>query len=264
MAGISAKDVQRLHHETGAGLMDAKRALEETNGDLDAARRWLREQGLAKSAALSGRDNPEGAVAISVLERSAAMVSLKCETDFVAKNDDFVNLLDEMTLAVAKNGPSALDAFKDEVERLRLSMRENIEIGEVVHFEFPPDHILGSYLHIQNGRGVNGVLVELEGGNENLAHEIAMHIAFARPKYVTEEEVPEEEIEQERQVAIKQAENANRPPQAIPKIVEGKIREYLTQRCLYLQPFIKNEKETIRQHLGAAKVLRFAQVVVGR
>jgi len=253
-ANFSAKDVQTLRQQTGAGMMDAKRALTESGGNMDDAARWLREKGLAQSAKRSDRDADQGAVSVANTGSIAAAVELRCETDFVAKSPDFVALVEDLADAVATKGENAVAERQGDVENLGITLKENISVGRVVRFEAPSGAVLDAYLHIQNERGVNGVLVELQGGDQALAHELALHIAFARPEYLTRDEVPAEEVEKEREILEAETRNEGKPEQAIPKIVEGKLAGR----------FFADPKVTIKQLLGDAKVTRFAQVEVGR
>src|SRR6185503_4510046 len=178
MADFTAKDVQALRQATGAGMMDAKKALTENEGDFDAAAQWLREKGLAKVAKLADRENTQGTVSAVVDGTVGAIVELKCETDFSAKSTDFVELVQELADLCAGKGTNALAERSEALENLKIAKKENIELGKVVRIEAAPGHILDSYLHIQDGRGVNAVLVELDGGSRELAHDLAVHIAF--------------------------------------------------------------------------------------
>ena len=265
MAEFSAKDVQKLRQVTGAGMMDAKRALEESGGDMEAAARWLREKGLAQSAKRSDRSAEQGAVSVTNTGSVAAAVELRCETDFVAKSPDFVALVEELVDAVAAKGEEAVAERQADVENLGIALKENISVGRVVRFEAPAGAVLDAYQHEQNGRGVNGVLVELQGGDQVLAHEIALHIAFARPDHLTRDEVPAEDVEKERQILEAETRNEGKPEQAIPKIVEGKLAgRFFAERVLLEQKYVRDPKQTIKQILGDAAVNRFAQVEVGR
>src|SRR5581483_9043236 len=213
MAEFSAKDVKDLRDATGAGMMDAKRALTETDGDFHAAAAWLRERGLGKAAERSDRDNVEGAVAVARSGEAAALVELKSETDFVAKSPQFVAMVEELAAAVAAAGEGAVDDRKDAIDDLKLTLKENIELGRVVRFEPAPGHVLDSYLHVQNGRGVNAILVELEGGTPELAHDIAVHIAFGKPGVLQRDEVPPADVDAERAALEAQTRNEGKPEQ---------------------------------------------------
>lgn len=265
MAEVTAKDVQELRRRTGAGILDARKALQETGSDLDKAIQWLREQGLAGAAKRGDRERAEGAVSVVVTGggRLGAVVALECETDFVAKSADFVRLVDTLAEHLATDGEPALAQAAPEIEQLQITLKENIAVGRHVRFEAEEGSILESYLHVQNGRGVNGVLVELTGGSAELAHDIAVSIAFYRPEYLRREDVPAEAIAAERATIEKIARNEHKPEAQLEKIVEGRLNAWFKERVLLEQPLAKDDKKTITQVLGGAEVRRFAQVVVG-
>jgi elongation factor Ts len=260
---FSAKDVQKLRQMTGVGMLDARNALVETGGDLDKAVTALREKGLASQAKRADRDASEGAVAIGRSGRVASIVQLRSETDFVAKSDQFVAFATELADLVAEEGEAALEAKADEIDTLKITLKENISVGRVVRIEAPADGVVDSYLHLQAGRGVNAVVVALSGGTEALAHDIAAHIAFARPSYLSRDDVPEAEVAAERETVEKIARNEGKPDAALPKIVEGRLNGWYKERVLLDQPYVKDEKQTIATLLGPATVTAFAQVVVG-
>ncbi|HUQ64090.1 MAG TPA: translation elongation factor Ts [Acidimicrobiales bacterium] len=266
MSPVSAKEVQALRQVTGAGMMDAKRALQETNGDAAAATKWLRERGLSQSAARSDRANEQGAVAVARAGGAAATIELKSETDYVAKSDAFKALADKLAEAVAARGEDATAEFDAEIDDLRVTLKENIGLGRVVRFDAPEGAVIDSYLHVQNGRGVNGVLVELTGGDADLAHDIALHIASQRPRWVSRDDVPPETIAAERETLEQLTRNEGKPEQAIPKIVEGRLGGFFKDvgGCLLDQAFVKDNKQTVGQVLGDASVTRFTQVEIGR
>ncbi|MHB1930392.1 MAG: translation elongation factor Ts [Acidimicrobiales bacterium] len=268
MADFTAQDVKALRDATGAGMMDAKRALTENDGDFDEAARWLRERGLGKAAARSGNENAEGAVAVAVTPdgKAGALVEVKSETDFGAKSPQFVDFVEDLARTVAAEGEGALDSRKDALDDLRVTLKENIELGRVVRFEAAERDVLETYLHVQNGRGVNGALVELAGGDAELAHDIAVHIAFGRPQYLTRDEVPAPAVEAERATAENQTRLEGKPEAALPKIVEGKLNGWYKRvpgGVLLEQPYAKDDKQSVAQRLGKASVVRFAQVVIG-
>jgi elongation factor Ts len=264
MADFTAKDVQALRQATGAGMMDAKRALSDNDGDAEAAAKWLREKGLAKATERSSRVSEQGAVAVADTGAGAAIVELKSETDYVAKSPDFRSLVEDLARAVAAEGEEAAQRRQDEIDSLKIKLKENIGLGRVVRFEPPEDGVVDSYLHLQSDRGVNGVLVEVVGGNKELAHDIALHVGFARPEYLSRDDVPAERVEEERKVLENISRNEGKPEQALPKIVEGRLNGWYKERVLLEQPFVKDNKQTIGQLLGPARVTRFAQVEIGR
>ena len=259
----TAKDVQSLRQATGAGMMDCKKALEENGGDLEAAKQWLREKGLAASAKRDDRDNAQGVVALIVEGNKAAIAKLKCETDFVASSDNFKAEADAIARAVLESGEAGADTRAAQVDDLKVTLKEKIEVGEVVRFEAGAGNVLESYTHIQGGRGVNGVLVEMSGASNELAHDVAVHIAFARPRYLRREDVPAEEVEKERATLETLTRNEGKPEQAIAKIVEGRIGGFFKDICLLEQPYAKDDKVSISQLIGSATIVRFAQVEIG-
>jgi elongation factor Ts len=279
MPEISTKDVAALRKSTGAGMMDCKRALEETGGDMDAAKDWLRQKGLAGAAKRAGREANEGAIEVVVDGNRAALVELNCETDFVAKGDVFREALGGLTrLAIAEGDTdfgarpydgTTVDEFAN---GLSGTLGEKIEVGRVVRFE-TTDGLLDGYKHVQNERGVVGVLVELGGVDVNdtqardVAHDIALHIASAAPRYVAREDVPADIVERERAILEAQTREEGKPEQAIGKIVEGKLNGFYKTVALLEQPFVKDQKSTVKSLVGSlaggASVRRFARVKIG-
>jgi elongation factor Ts len=260
---FTAKDVQALRQATGAGMMDAKRALEAADGDAEAAKQWLREKGLGDAAKRQERESSQGAVSLFVDDRRAALVKVTSETDFVASSETFRKLANDLAALVAQNGADAVSQREKELEQLRITLKENIQVAAVERIEAAEGDVLESYLHVQGGRGVNGVLVQLDGGSSELAHDIAVHIAFARPKYLATEDVPAEEVAAERATLENLTRNEGKPEQAIPKIVDGRLQGYFKTVCLLEQPFAKDDKVQIKDLLGGAKLVRWAQVEIG-
>jgi elongation factor Ts len=260
---FTAQDVKALRVSTGAGMMDCKKALEETDGDLEAAKQFLREKGLAASAKRDDRDNNQGVVAITVDGNVGAMVLLKSETDFVAGSDQFKAEAAELVALVAAKGPDAVADRTTDLDELKILLKEKIELGDVVHMAAADGNVIGHYEHVQGGRGVNGVLVEVAGGDADLAHDIAVHIAFARPKYLSRDEVPADVVEAERKTLETITLNEGKPEQAVPKIVEGRLNGFFKDVCLLEQPYAKDDKQSIQQFIGSARIVRFAQVEIG-
>jgi elongation factor Ts len=260
---FTAKDVQSLRQSTGAGMMDCKKALENNNGDIEEAKQWLREKGLAASAKRDDRDNNQGVVALVVTNNVGAIVKLKSETDFVAGSDQFKGEAQALAELVAAKGEAAVAERAAILDDLKIVLKEKIELGEVVRIEAAPGNIVDSYQHIQGGRGVNAVLVELEGGSVELAHDIAVHIAFARPKYLSREDVPADVLEKEKATLEAISRNEGKPEASLPKIVEGRINGFFKDVCLVEQPYAKDDKQSVTQILGGAKIIRFAQVEIG-
>lgn len=263
MPTFTAADVQALRKSTGAGMMDAKKALEANDGDATAAAKWLREKGIAKAAERSDRANTQGAVTAVVEGNVGVIVELRSETDFVAKSDEFKELASDLASAVASRGEDAVEELKGRIDDLRMSLKENIELGRVVRFEAPGANVVDSYVHVQNERGVNAVLVELEGGSTEVAHDVALHIASARPRYLNRDDVPADVVETERETLENLTRNEGKPEQAIEKIVTGRLNGFFKDVVLNEQGFVKDEKSTVADHVAPAKVVRFAQVEIG-
>lgn len=260
---ITAKDVQTLRQSTGVGMMDAKKALEANNGDQEAATQWLRVQGLASAAKRADREAGEGAVAVVRDGKVAAIVELRCETDFVAKSEEFVSLVDEIAARVCVDGEGATAQFQDRIEKMLTTLKENISIGRVYRLEAGPDEVVETYWHPQAGRGVNGVAVVLKGGTDEMAHEVAVHIAFAKPLYLKREDVPADEVDAERKTVEEISRNEGKPEAALPKIIEGRLNGWFKDRVLLEQSYVKDEKQTIQQFLNGATITSYAQVVIG-
>ena len=262
---VTAKEVQALRQLTGAGMMDAKRALVENDGDAEAAALWLRERGLGKAAERSGRENVEGAIALARQDNVASLVNLRCETDFVAKSPDFVNLANDIAQAVVEKGESAAAEFQGAIDDLKITLKENIDLGQVVRIEAPAGHVLDTYLHVQNGRGVNGILVELDGGTQELAHDIALTAAFSRPSVVSVDQVDPEAIATERAQLEKETIAEGKPEAALEKIVTGKLTGWHKRQpggVLLEQPFAKEPKQSVGQQLGDVKIVNFSQLLI--
>jgi len=279
MADISAKDVAALRKATGAGMMDCKRALEESGGDIEAAKDWLRKKGLAGASKRKGRAADQGAVEVVADGAAGAVVELNCETDFVAKGADFQNVLGALAAQVASEGDADIAAQSFEgstvgetITQMGATLGERIELGRVARYE-SADGLLDGYKHVQNERGTIGVLVELGGvdpGDEKartVAHDIALHIASAAPRYVSKDDVPADAIEKERELLTELTRNEGKPENAIEKIVTGRLNGFYKDYCLLEQGFVKEPKTTIAkllEGLGAqATVRRFARIKIG-
>jgi elongation factor Ts len=262
MAEITAKEVKRLRDATGAGMMDCKKALIESDGDFDKAVEALRKKGLAKAAERSDRENREGAVAAAVGTNSAALVQLKSETDFTAKNGAFLALVQKLADAVLSDGEGAVETLMPAIEDLKLVTKENIEVGKVVRFEAAPGNTIDTYVHIQDGRGVNAVIVEGSGVDPAVLHDIALHVAFAKPIALRRDEVPADLAERERATLLEITKSEGKPEAAWDKIVDGRIAAWYKERVL-LDQGIFGEKETVREKVGQGSIVRFAQAYIG-
>ena len=259
---VSARDVKALRDATGAGMMDAKKALTATDGDMEAARQILREQGLAKAGARTGRENDQGAIAIAGNGTSAAVVQLKCETDFSAKNESFTSLVQALAESVLDAGPAAVDRHSGEIEDLKLVLKENIQVGVVEHLEAADGNLLDSYLHRQDGRGVNAVVVEGSGVGADALHQVALHVAFAKPQFLSAEEIPAAEVERERAALLEITKAEGKPAPAWDKIVDGRMRGWYAERVL-LEQGLHGEKTTVKNSIDGGSIVRFVQVIIG-
>ena len=260
---FTAQDVKALRESSGAGMMDCKKALQENDGDMETAKTWLREKGLAASAKREDRDASQGVVSLVIDGNVGAIVELKCETDFTAGSDQFKAEADALAHLVAAKGTDAVSERTTELEELKVTLKENISLGKVERIEAAEGSILDSYQHIQGGRGVNAVLVEVVGGTPELAHDIAVHIAFARPTYLSRDDIPDDVIAAERATLETITLNEGKPEAAVPKIVEGRIQGFFKDVALLDQPYAKDDKQSVKQILGSASIGAYAQVEIG-
>jgi len=276
---FGAKDVAALRKATGAGMMDAKKALEASDGDADKAKDWLREKGLAGAGKRAGRAADQGAIDVVVVGTTGALVELNCETDFVAKGADFKAAVTALAQHVVAGGDENLadqayegSTVAEFLVLLSAKLGEKLELGRVVRYE-TPDGLLDGYKHIQNDRGTIGVIVELGGVDaadekaKAVAHDIALHIASAAPRYVTRDDVPADVVAKEREVLEALSRNEGKPEQALPKIIEGRLNGFFKDVALVEQGFVREPKTAVKQLLADlgpdATVRRFARVKIG-
>ncbi len=272
MAEITAGMVKALRELTGLGMMECKKALSETDGDMKAAEDLLRIKSGAKASKAAGRVTAEGMIGafVSADKKSGALVELNCETDFVAKNQDFVDFAKALAELVSKTGltdvaalsGSEMDGGKT-VEALRqalvMKLGENISVRRMVRFQTQGQ--LACYLH---GSKI-GVLVDYAGADEALGKDIAMHIAASKPVCVSKDEVPAELLAKEREIYTAQAAESGKPANIVEKMVDGRMAKYLAEITLLGQPFVKDPDQTVEKLLAArkAKVNAFQMFVVG-
>jgi elongation factor Ts len=279
MAEFGASDVAALRKATGVGMMDCKRALEESGGDLEAAKDWLRAQGLTKGAKRAGRVAEQGAVDVVVDGAIGALVELTCETDFVAKGADFTGLVAALARQVAEHDDADLEAqpfdggtVGEAIKQLGAKLGENVGLGRVSRYE-AGDGLVDGYKHMQNERGTIGVLVEIgrvdpsDPNAREVAHDIALHVASAAPRWAKRDEVPADVVEKERAVLEELTRNEGKPEQAIAKIVEGRLNGYFKENVLAEQGFVRDPKTTVAKLLAGlgpdADLRRFVRVKVG-
>ena len=266
---ITAESVRLLRERTGAGMMECKRALVETKGDLDTAAEWLRKSGLAKADKKAARIAAEGTVAIERAGLDAVLVEINCETDFVARSDQFQEFARDVASVALQQNPATLEALMAQKqgsgsleERRRVliaKIGENISVRRFTRVSSPG--VLGVYLH----GGRIGALVALRGGNEDLARDLAMHVAATNPAYIDGADVPAAVLDKERSILTEQTRAEKKPPEIIAKMVEGRLRKYLAEITLLGQPFVKDPDTSVEKLLkkSAAAVVQFARYEVG-
>ena len=283
---ISAKDVAELRRRTGAGMLDCKKALEESGGDMEKAVELLRAKGIAKAEKRAGRSASQGVIVVELAAdgTAGAMVEVNCETDFVARTEDFQNLARALARHVLANAPqgtgegTALDGqawtgqgggtVEEFVKASAARTGEATTFRRWAHFA-RPDGVVGHYLH---HNGMVGVLVELEGGKgeaaSQLSRDVALHVASADPLGVRPEDIPADLLDRERRIAEEQVAQEGKPEQIRSKIVEGKLRKFVAERTLLEQPFVKDDTTTVGQLVDKAgaglSVVRFARFQVGQ
>jgi elongation factor Ts len=263
---ISASLVKELRERTGAGMMDCKRALEETGGDLEAARVLLRERGLASAGKRAGRATSEGLVTIAIEGQVGAIVGVGCETEPVAKSEELRSFAERALRAVHARGPEALQHLEQERLELIGRLGENVVIAGAERFEAADGHVLAGYTHPPAHK--IGVLVELAGGTPELARLVAMHVSFAAPAWATRAEVPAEAVEAERRIFLNSDEVQARPEAAREKIVDGMLAKRFFAATpggvLADQAWIHDPAKTVAQALeeAGAAIVRFARVSV--
>lgn len=267
---ISAALVKELRERTGAGMMECKKALTESRGDIDLAVEHMRKAGLAKADKKAGRIAAEGRIAIAQSGHAAAMVEVNCETDFVANGEDFSAFVRNVAETVLAKAPADADVLGnlplvngksvDTVRReLVAKIGENISLRRFTLFK--SNGVLGTYAH---GTRI-GVLVEMQGGTPALAKDIAMHVAASKPVCVKPEEVSSEALDAEREIIRAQSADSGKPAAIIEKMVEGRLKKFLAEVTLLGQPFVKDPDVSVEKLLtrAGAKVLRFARFEVG-
>ena len=268
MSEISAALVKELRDATGAPMMDCKRALQETNGDLEAARTILRERGMAQAAKRADRSTTEGLVGYRLENGTGTMVAVGSESEPVSKNEEFQSFAKKVLEAVVADGPAAVESLEEDRVDVAAKLGENIVIVGAERYEVGEGEVVNAYTHPPANK--IGVLVKLKGGSEELARQLAMHISFAAPEWLTKEDVPAEAIEKEKQVYLNSDELEGKPEQAKEKIVEGMLakRFFAAQPggVLTEQPWIHDSAKTVGQALGeaGAHVVAFKRLSVAK
>ena len=270
---FSASDVKTLREKTGAGMLDCKKALDETKGDIDKAVDWLREKGIAKAAKKADRIAAEGLAEIFIDGNKALVLEVNCETDFVAKNEEFKALVNKMGNAILANGTSsdkeALEikvdgeTINDMIIALTSKLGEKISFRRMTAATKADNQSFGSYIHMG---GKIASLVIIEGNNSEVAREVAMHAAAMRPLYVNEADVPSNVLEREKEIMRQELLNEGKPADKIDNILVGKVRKYYEEVCLENQIYVKAEnKETVAKFLemNNSKLVSMVRFEVG-
>ena len=265
MSMISASQVKELREKTGLGLMDCKKALQEANGDIDLAIEELRKTSGIKASKKSGRSAEDGLIGIEMQDQNIFMVEVNCETDFVARDDSYISFTKEVLEIYSKNPDMSLEqlletGIEDSRERLVQKLGENIIVRRMAKTD--NSSTIGSYLHSNHKIGC---LVSLDGGDEELANDIAMHAAATDPMAVSPSDIPEDVLSKEREIFKAQSEESGKPPEIIEKMIEGKISKFLSEVSLTDQDFVKDPNTKISQLLNEknATILSFTRFEVG-
>jgi elongation factor Ts len=266
---ITADTVKQLRERTGAGMMECKKALVEAQGDLSSAADILRKNGLSKADKKAARVAAEGSVAVERAGDSAVLVEVNCETDFVARSDEFLHFAREVARVALQKAPATLEALlalrdgslslEEQRRALIAKIGENITVRRFVRVTAPG--ALGAYIH----GGRIGSLVALKGGDEALARDLAMHVAAVNPAYIDAGGVPADVLEKERGILTEQTKAEKKPPDIIAKMVEGRLRKYLAEITLLGQPFVKDPDTTVEKLIkkSGATVVQFVRYEVG-
>jgi elongation factor Ts len=262
---ISAALVKELRDQTGAPMMDCKRALQETNGDIEAAKRVLRERGVASAQKRAGRETSEGKVGYRIAEEGlrGTIVAVGCETEPVSNNDEFLAFAKKVLEVVEQEGPGAEQQLEDERVQLSGKLGENIAVVGAARFEAVDGARIEGYAHPPANK--LGVLVQLRGGSPELARKVAMHIAASAPQWIGRDDVPEDVVRTEREIFANSDEVQSKPEQAREKIVEGMVnKRFFADRVLTDQPWIHDTGKTVGDALGedSAEVLEFERLAL--
>ena len=249
---MNASLIKELSDISGAGLMDCKKALENSNGDIDKAMDYLREKGISKAAKKEGRIAAEGLSTVLVEGNSAAVVEVNCETDFVAKNEKFINLVNTIAKLIVENDVTTLEeanelkteegTLKDTLVNMTATIGEKISFRRFARLTKTDSQNFGGYIHMG---GKISVLTLVEGASEEVAKDVSMHSAAMRPSYVKREEVPTDEVEKEMAILKEQAMNEGKPADIAEKMVNGRINKYYKEICLEEQDFVKDSDVTV-------------------
>ncbi|KRM57052.1 hypothetical protein C5L31_001547 [Secundilactobacillus malefermentans] len=258
MAKITAQQVKDLRDQTSVGMMDAKKALVASDGDISKAIDYLREKGIAKAEKKSSNVAANGLAQIAIHDNVAAIVEVNSETDFVATNDTFKDLANKIADTIALNNPADLDAalklktdkgtIDDAIVETTQVMSEKVSLRRFQVVEKSDKDVFGSYLH--NG-GQIGALVILEGADQEVAKNVAMHVAAVNPEFVSRDDIPKQRLDHEREVLKKEALNEGKPEKIVEKMVDGRLRKFLSEISLADQEFVMDSDQTVSQYVSS-------------
>jgi elongation factor Ts len=265
VSAISAALVKELRDMTGAGMMDCKRALVETNGDLEAARTLLRERGIAQAGKRAGRATTEGKVGYRVADdrKKGTMVAVGCETEPVSNNDEFLSFARRVLEVVEEGGPGAEEALEEERVQLVAKLGENVTVAGAARYEAVDGGVIDGYAHPPANK--LGALVQVRGGSDELARRVAMHVVASAPQWIGREDVPKDVVQAEREIFANSDEVLSKPEQAREKIVEGMLnKRFFAAQVLVEQPWIHDAAKTVGQALeeDGAEVLEFERLAL--
>jgi len=268
---ITAQMVKTLREQTGAGMMECKKVLTEAEGDIQKAEMLLVSRGQKKAQKSASRTAAEGIIAIQTNDKAAVMVEVNCETDFAAKDENFTNFGKKITQLCLDNNITTIDALNEQSidgeavnvarESLVAKIGENVQVRRILQETATSEQVIGSYVHRQR----IGSIVTLQGGDEELAKDLAMHIAALNPKYFRHEDMPQEDIEKQKAIFLEKEQGSGKPDNVIEKIVEGKIKKIMNEECLVGQSFFKDPDHTVAGLLKSrnAEIVRYTRFEVG-
>ncbi len=274
---ISAQDVKKLKDMTNAGLMDCKKALTESNGDFDGALKYLKEKGLADAKKRGDRETNEGGVFVGKNDKRVALALIGCETDFVATNDLFVKGANTVIQKALTDAKEDLSVYKDTLQEVITQTKENVELKKIVIISIAANQFAATYIHGKNRIGVASIFESADNSVfENkefieMTNNICLHIAANAPYYLTENEVPQKELEEQKEIFMKQLAESGKPANVLENIVKGKVSKYFSEICLLNQKYVKDDKLTVTDYIKSVnkaigkevKMVRFERVMIG-
>jgi len=276
MTQITTAMVKELREQTGAGMMDVKRALTEADGNMQEATKILRKKGLAAASKKASRVAAEGAVVAHATGDVGVLAEINCETDFVARTDQFRQFAVDVTKLIARSKANSVDEINKEqwngetvsqkTQNLIATLGENVTLRRFARYEAAKNGSIGTYIH---AGGKIGVMVELVANNKgdrstDVARDVAMHIAAAEPRFLSREDVTQKDLDTEREIAREQAVKSGKPENIVEKMVTGKMEKFYGEACLLEQPYIKGDKQSVSQYLAAAGKEKGCNYVVTR